>query len=77
MTNPIIDQLVNDICDSYSIGPIGRRAIEEVIAQTRTEMVEKINKRISECKQPLGYSCEYCSALNDILELIQSLSKDV
>ena len=45
------------------------------LAEARREWVEEIKKKISQCKQAPGMSCEYCSALYDVLSILNPLSE--
>ena len=50
-----------------------------ILADHDRELVEgianNVKNRLSECKQPVGYSCEYCSGLNDALIIAQEFIK--
>lgn len=40
-----------------------------------SDLERKILTKIGQCKQPVGYSCEYCSALHDVLAILKQPSE--
>lgn len=43
--------------------------------ETVSDLEHKILVKIGQCKQPVGYSCEYCSALHDVLAILRQPSE--
>lgn len=43
--------------------------------ETVSDLEHKILAKIGQCKQPIGYSCEYCSALHDVLSMLKQPSE--
>lgn len=43
--------------------------------ETVSDLERKILTKIGQCKQPVGYSCEYCSALHDVLAILKQPSE--
>ena len=48
-------------------------ALDSQKQDLKKKIEEWIKDKFSECKQPPGHSCEYCSALHDVLEVLEIL----
>ena len=57
-----------------------RSFASNILSQAREEENKKVKVylklRIGQCQKPINQSCEYCSALNDVLDYLSTLASE-